>query len=132
MGLVGAFTLLIAGVGVANIMYVVVKERTQEIGIKRALGARRRHILAQFLFEAMTIAVSGGLVGLATAALIVIGVDAIPKEDNPAMQYILNPRLSWPIAFICVGILLSVGLMAGILPARRAAAVDPVESLRYE
>ncbi|OLB17640.1 MAG: hypothetical protein AUH12_04020 [Gemmatimonadetes bacterium 13_2_20CM_69_8] len=132
MGLVGVFTLLIAGVGVANIMYVVVKERTQEIGIKRALGARRGHIMAQFLFEAMTIAVSGGLVGLATAALIVFGVDAIPTQDNPAMQYILNPRLSWPIAFICVGILLAVGLTAGILPARRAAAVDPVESLRYE
>src|SRR2546426_11682337 len=71
MGLVGAFTLLIAGVGVANIMYVVVKERTQEIGIKRALGARRRHIMAQFLFEAMAIALSGGLVGLVVAALIV-------------------------------------------------------------
>ncbi len=132
MGLVGAFTLLIAGVGVANIMYVVVKERTQEIGIKLALGARRRHIMAQFLFEAMTIAVSGGLVGLAAAALIVIGVDAIPSGDNPAMQYILSPKLSWPIALICVGILIGVGLIAGILPARRAAAVDPVESLRYE
>jgi putative ABC transport system permease protein len=80
----------------------------------------------------MTIAVSGGLVGLATAALIVFGVDAIPTQDNPAMQYILSPKLSWPIAFICVGILIGVGLVAGILPARRAAAVDPVESLRYE
>ncbi len=132
MGLVGAFTLLIAGVGVANIMYVVVKERTQEIGIKRALGARRRHIMAQFLFEAMAIALSGGLVGLVVAALIVLGVDAIPTEGNEAMQYILNPKLSWPIALICVGILIGVGLLAGILPARRAAAVDPVESLRYE
>jgi putative ABC transport system permease protein len=132
LGLVGAFTLFIAGVGVANIMYVVVKERTQEIGIKLALGARRRHIMAQFLFEAMTIAVSGGLAGLAIAALIVIGVDAIPPQENPAMQYILSPKLSWPIALICVGILIGVGLIAGLLPARRAAAVDPVESLRYE
>ena len=66
------------------------------------------------------------------AALIVTGVDAIPTEGNPAMQYILNPKLSWPIALICVGILISVGLLAGVLPARRAAAVDPVESLRYE
>src|SRR5213596_650818 len=112
--------------------YVVVKERTQEIGIKRALGARRRHIMAQFLFEAMAIALSGGLVGLVVAALIVFGVDAIPTEGNEAMQYILNPRLSWPIALICVGILIGMGLLAGILPARRAAAVDPVESLRYE
>ena len=132
MGLVGAFTLLIAGVGVANIMYVVVKERTQEIGVKLALGARRRHIMAQFLLEGMAIAVSGGLVGLVTAALIVFGVDAIPTEGNPAMQYILNPKLSWPIALICVGILISIGLLAGMLPARRAAAVDPIESLRYE
>ena len=132
MGLVGAFTLLIAGVGVANIMYVVVKERTQEIGIKRALGARRRHIMAQFLFEAMAIAVSGGLVGLAVAALVVLGVNAIPTQGNPAMQYILSPKLSWAIALICVSILIAVGLAAGLLPARRAAAVDPVESLRYE
>jgi len=113
-------------------MYVVVKERTQEIGIKRALGARRRHIMAQFLFEAMAIALSGGLVGLAVATLIVLGVDAIPTEGNEAMQYILNPKLSWPIALICVAILIGVGLLAGILPARRAAALDPVESLRYE
>ena len=120
MGLVGAFTLLIAGVGVANIMYVVVKERTQEIGIKLALGARRRHIVAQFLFEAMTIALSGGLLGLAAATLIVIGVNAIPVVGNPAMQYILRPSLSWPIALICVGLLIGVGLIAGILPARRS------------
>lgn len=132
MGLVGAFTLLIAGVGVANIMYVVVRERTQEIGVKLALGARRRHIMAQFLFEAMAIAVTGGLVGLAAAAAIVLSVDAIPAGDNPAMQYLLNPKLSWPIAILCVSILVGVGLLAGILPARRAASVDPVESLRYE
>src|SRR5256885_11750754 len=92
MGLVGVFTLLIAGVGVANIMYVVVKERTQEIGIKLALGARRRHIMAQFLFEAMTIAVSGGLVGLVTAALIVTGRVALPHQGTPAAQYILHPN----------------------------------------
>jgi putative ABC transport system permease protein len=131
LGMVGAFTLLVAGVGVANIMYVVVKERTREIGIKLAVGARRRHIMAQFVFEAMLIALLGGGAGLAIATLLVVGVDSI-SSGNQAMEYLLNPKLSGPIAAICTSILVLIGLTAGILPARRAAQVDPVESLRYE
>ncbi|MFQ5679169.1 MAG: ABC transporter permease [Gemmatimonadota bacterium] len=131
LGLVGGFTLLVAGVGVANIMYVVVKERTREIGVKLAVGARGRHILAQFLFEALLISIGGGLLGLGFSTLVVLGVDSLPNT-NPAMQYLMNPKLSWPIAAICVSILAAIGLAAGILPARRAARLDPVESLRYE
>jgi putative ABC transport system permease protein len=131
LGLVGAFTLIVAGVGVANIMYVVVRERTREIGIKRAVGARRPHIMAQFVSEALLITLLGGAVGLAVAGLVVAGVRAIPGDD-PAMQYIANPILSWPIALGCAATLALIGLAAGFLPARRAAAVDPVDSLRYE
>jgi putative ABC transport system permease protein len=132
LGVVGALTLLVAGVGVANVMYVVVRERTREIGIKRAMGARRRHIMAQFVFEALVIALSGGLAGLAFASVVVVGVDAIPDGGNEALQFLANPRLSWPIAFLTVGILAAIGLLAGLFPARRAAGLDPVESLRYE
>jgi putative ABC transport system permease protein len=131
LGLVGAFTLLIAGVGVANIMYVVVRERTREIGIKLAVGARKPHIMGQFIFEAMLIAFVGGGLGLLFSGLVVAATNAIPS-DNEAMAYIANPILSWPIALICVSILVMIGLAAGVLPARRAANVDPVESLRYE
>jgi putative ABC transport system permease protein len=132
LGVVGALTLLVAGIGVANIMYVVVRERTREIGVRRALGARRRHIVAQFVFEALLIALLGGMVGLAVAAALVLGVDALPDSGNQAMQFLANPKLSWPIGLGTVGILAAIGLFAGVFPARRAAALDPVEALRYE
>jgi putative ABC transport system permease protein len=133
MGLVGALTLIVAGVGVANIMYVVVKERTREIGIKLAVGARKVHIMSQFVFEALLLSLSGGAVGLVVSGVVVWAVNQIPLDgDNAAMQYIARPALSPGIALICVSILVGIGLFAGLLPARKAANVDPVESLRYE
>jgi putative ABC transport system permease protein len=131
LGVVGGLTLVVAGVGVANVMFVAVRERTREIGIKRALGARRRHIVAQFVFEALLLALIGGLAGLAVAAAVVFIVDGLPPS-NEAMEYLANPKLPWPIALGTVLILTAIGLAAGVFPARRAAAVDPVQSLRYE
>jgi len=128
---VGAMTLIIAGVGVANIMYVVVKERTREIGIKRAVGARRRDIISQFIFESILIALVGGGLGLLLALAIVKVIWMVPAQEG-AMQFLGRPLLSNTVVFIAIGVLMTIGLLAGVFPARKAANVDPVDALRYE
>jgi putative ABC transport system permease protein len=128
---VGLMTLVIAGVGVANIMYVVVKERTREIGIKRAMGAKRRHIMAQFIFEALCIALVGGLTGMLVALGIIKLVWMIPAKGG-AMEFLGRPLLSIPVIVVAVTVLGLIGLMAGLFPARKAANVDPIDALRYE
>jgi len=130
---VGFLTLLIAGVGVANVMYVVVKERTREIGIKMAVGARRKYILGQFIFEALLLAFVGGGIGLLFSFSVVTAVRMIPTGDEiNAMQFLGRPVLSLTTMLMTAGILTTIGLLAGFFPARKAASVDPVESLRYE
>ncbi|MEJ2538023.1 MAG: FtsX-like permease family protein, partial [Calditrichia bacterium] len=131
LGVIGALTLLIASVGVANIMYVSVKERTREIGVKRALGAKKIHIKQQFILEALLIAISGGLIGGFIALIIIQILQGIPVGDGP-LQFLGKPTFSFPIALATAMLLGLVGLLAGYFPARRAAAVDPIESLRYE
>jgi putative ABC transport system permease protein len=131
LGVIGGLTLLVAGVGVANIMYVVVKERTREIGIKKAVGARSIHIISQFVFEALLIAAIGGLLGMFFSWAIIRIFSLIPV-NNQGLAYLGKPQLSQTVLFITIFILGAIGLVAGVFPARRAAKLDPVNSLRYE
>jgi putative ABC transport system permease protein len=132
LGIVGALTLIIGGVGVANIMYAVVKERTREIGVKMALGAKRRWIIVPFVLEGLVYTFIGGFVGITIATLLVALTSFIPIEGNKVMSFLGRPTLSPQIGVVTSVILGIIGLLAGYFPARRAASIDPASTLRYE
>lgn len=132
LGIIGALTLLIGGIGVANIMYAVVKEKTREIGIQMALGARRSWITGPFVLQGLLYTLLGGVAGMILAVFIVSLLGLIPTEGNQALEFIGKPTLSLPIGMATAAILGIVGLLAGYFPARRAASIDPAETLRYE
>lgn len=125
MGFMGVLTLIVGGIGVSNIMNVVVEERTREIGIKMALGARGRTVLGQFLLETLVLTAIGGAIGLALTwgfcALIV---------GTPAEDAIGTPVLSPQIALLTAGVLGLVGFLAGYFPARNASRLDPVVAMK--
>ena len=135
LGFIGLLTLGIGGVGLMNIMLVAVTQRTREIGVEKALGARRWHILFQFLAEALAITALGGLLGVALAYLISWSVGSLTLwsafEENASEGdihlFIDSATLIWSTA-----ILSFVGIVSGMLPAVKAARLDPIEALRYE
>jgi putative ABC transport system permease protein len=126
MGIIGSFTLTVGGIGVANIMYVVVQERTREIGIKRSIGAKKRHIMSQFFLETFFIILIGAAVGI-MISLGIISVIAMLPLDN----FVGTPSVSLWVAAVALSVLAAIGFIAGYFPARKAANLPVVECLRY-
>ncbi len=125
MGIIGSFTLAVGGIGVANIMYIVVQERIREIGIKRAVGATRKRILVQFFTETCFIIFLGSSIGFAISVGIIQALQFIPIKE-----FVGTPELSPEVAVATALILLTVALASGLMPARKAANLNVVDCLR--
>jgi len=128
LGVIGSFTLLVGGIGVASIMMVVVEERTREIGIKLAVGARRRTILWQFFSETLVIMLLGGLIGFALSAAVIRVVQTLPAEQ--VANFVGLPQMSPLVIVSTILTLLAIGTVAGMIPARNAASTNPIQALR--
>src|SRR4030095_165625 len=123
LGAIAAISLLVGGIGIMNIMLVSVRERTREIGLRKAIGAREGDILTQFLLEALIISLVGALIGLTLGILIALAVN---------LSGLITTAPSLGAAALAVGFAMAIGLFFGIAPARSAARLDPIDALRYE
>ncbi|MBA3944953.1 MAG: ABC transporter permease [Herpetosiphonaceae bacterium] len=123
LGAIAAISLLVGGIGIMNIMLVSVRERTREIGLRKALGAREKDILTQFLIEALSLSTAGGLIGCILGMLIAFGVN---------LSGIVQASVAPLSVVMSIGFAMAVGLFFGIEPARRAAALSPIVALRYD
>ncbi len=123
LGAIAAISLLVGGIGIMNIMLVSVRERTREIGLRKAIGAREGDIMTQFMIEALVISLAGGLIGLTLGVLIAVVV---------TMTGLITATPSVGAAALAVGFAVAVGLFFGIAPARSASRLDPIEALRYD
>jgi putative ABC transport system permease protein len=125
LGVIGSFTLMVGGLGVSNIMYVVVEERTREIGIKLAVGAKPRFIQAQFLLETLTLTAIGGILGFLFTLGVLTVFPLFGLDD-----YVGTPVASPVVVLTTAALLGLIGLVAGYFPARRASLLDPVVALK--
>ena len=129
LGAIAGISLVVGGIGIMNIMLVTVTERTREIGIRKAIGARRRDVLTQFLIEAMVLSGLGGALGIAIGAALAAEAPRIPAIASSGFP---TPVVSVPSVLLAFGVSVGIGLFFGIYPANRAARLHPIEALRHE
>ena len=128
LGAIAGISLLVGGIGVMNIMLVSVTERTREIGIRKAMGAKRRDILFQFMVEAVLLSLTGGVCGVIFGAAVGLGLQGTALFGNQPLE----TAFSWNIALLALSVSAAIGLFFGIYPAMRAARLHPIDALRYE
>jgi putative ABC transport system permease protein len=128
LGAIASISLIVGSIGIMNIMLVSVTERTREIGIRKAVGAKRRDILLQFLLEAAMLSLSGGIIGI-------IGgwaVSWLVSTFSAAVGYSIQAVVSLDIVFLAIAVSVCIGLVSGVYPAMRAARLNPIDALHYE